>query len=160
MIGKSANLDQEKENPETPERNLWFAVIERALKDYCFFFDKLRTPGNGQLIQYDKLSHNAKESFNIKAICEINRLRWFIYDKTPTPFNLEYLTEQLYDDGPGAAASIRKEASAQFKLHYQEAEVIGQYMAVIHYVRENTNALSYDAAKEVSKLRYKRNRWL
>jgi len=27
--------------PETAERNLWFAVIERALKDYCFFFDQL-----------------------------------------------------------------------------------------------------------------------
>jgi hypothetical protein len=34
---------------ETPERNLWFAVIERALKDYCFFFDRLCNTGNGSL---------------------------------------------------------------------------------------------------------------
>jgi hypothetical protein len=104
------------------------------------------------------LSYNAKESFNIKAICELNRLRWFIFDSTPRPFNLEYLTEQLYEDGPGAASSIRKEAKEQFKLHYEEAERIGQYMAVIHYIRENTNALSSQAAKSVSRLRNKRYR--
>ena len=33
------NIEQEKEYYEVPERNLWFAVIERALKDYCYYRD-------------------------------------------------------------------------------------------------------------------------
>ena len=37
--------------PEIPERNLWLAVIERAFKDYCFFFDKLEARHNHAFLQ-------------------------------------------------------------------------------------------------------------
>jgi hypothetical protein len=151
-------FDGEPVSHETPERNLWFAVIERALKDYCFFFDKLLSNGSGQLVRYDNLSANSKNEFQIKAIYEFNRLRWFIFDKEPSHFNLTYLADQLYEDGDGAASSIRKEASKQFKLHFNQAEARGQFMGLIHYIKENTNVMRAEAATKESSLRNKRHR--
>lgn len=151
-------FDGEPVSHETPERNLWFAVIERALKDYCFFFDKLLSNGSGQLVRYDNLSANSKNEFQIKAIYEFNRLRWFIFDKEPSHFNLTYLADQLYEDGDGAASSIRKEASKQFKLHFNQAEERGQFMGLIHYIKENTNVMRAEAATKESSLRNKRHR--
>jgi len=151
-------FDGEPVSHETPERNLWFAVIERALKDYCFFFDKLLSNGSGQLVRYDNLSANSKNEFQIKAIYEFNRLRWFIFDKEPAHFNLTYLADQLYEDGDGAASSIRKEASKQFKLHFNQAEERGQFMGLMHYIKENTNVMRVEAATKESSLRNKRHR--
>jgi hypothetical protein len=151
-------FDEEPISHETPERNLWFAVIERALKDYCFFFDKLYSTGSGQLIQYESLTVDNKSHFHIKAIYEFNRLRWFIFEKEPAQFNLSYLAEQLYEDGEGAASSIRKEASKQFKLHFDKAEERGQFMAVIHYIKENTGVMRSESAQKESALKNKRHR--
>lgn len=151
-------FDEEPVSHETPERNLWFAVIERALKDYCFFFDKLTHSGSGHLIHYDSLTADNKNSFQIKAIYEFNRLRWFLFDKEPAEFNLAYLADQLYEDGDGAASSIRKEASRQFKLHFNQAEERGRFMAVIHYIKENTNVMNQTAADKQSALKNKRYR--
>jgi hypothetical protein len=151
-------FDEESISHETPERNLWFAVIERALKDYCFFFDKLIHSGTGQLITYESLNFDNKNNFQIKAIYEFNRLRWFLFDKEPAQFNLAYLADQLYEDGDGAASSIRKEASRQFKLHFNQAEERGHFMAVIHYIKENTNVMIAEAADKQSALRNKRHR--
>jgi len=145
-------------NLETPERNLWFAVIERALKDYCFFFDRLTNNGNGHLMHFDRFNSVNKNNFQIKAIYEFNRLRWFLFEKEPSEFNLAYLTDQLYEDGDGAASSIRKEASKQFKLHFTEAEERGQFMAVIHYIKENTGIVNAESAKKQCSLRSKRYR--
>jgi hypothetical protein len=150
--------DQDLPSNETPERNLWFAVIERALKDYCFFFDKLYSSGSGNLIPYETYDNDRKNQFNIKAIYEFNRLRWFIFTKDPEPFNLEYLAEQLYEDGEGAAASIRKEAKEQFKLHFDEADKKGRFQAVLYYIKENTGVERSVSATETSKLKYKRHR--
>ena len=151
-------FDEEPISHETPERNLWFAVIERALKDYCFFFDKLLNTGSGQLVAYESLTHENRNNFHIKAIYEFNRLRWFIFDKQPAQFNLSYLADQLYEDGDGAASSIRKEASRQFKLHFNEAQERGRFMAVIHYIKENTNIMKAEAADKQSALKSKRYR--
>lgn len=150
--------DEEPISHETPERNLWFAVIERALKDYCFFFDKLLNTGTGHLIQYDSLTADNKNNFQIKAIYEYNRLRWFLFDREPAQFNLTYLADQLYEDGDGAASSIRKEALQQFKRHFNQAEERGQFMAIIHYIKENTNIMRLEAATKESSLRNKRHR--
>lgn len=151
-------FDDEPISHETPERNLWFAVIERALKDYCFFFDKLLNHGSGQLVSYDAMLPDDKNNFQIKAIYEFNRLRWFLFDKKPAHFNLTYLTDQLYEDGDGAASSIRKEASRQFKLHFDQAQERGQFMGIIHYIKENTNIMRMEAATKESSLRNKRYR--
>jgi len=150
------NTEQEKEYHEVPERNLWFAVIERALKDYCYFFDRLINPGSTHLVYSDGLNH--KDQFQLKAIYEFNRLRWFLFEKEPAEFNLAYLADQLYEDGDGAAASIRKEAIRQFKTHFDEAERRGQFMKIIHYIKENTGVAYSEAADKVSPLRTKRYR--
>jgi hypothetical protein len=151
-------FESEPTSFETPERNLWFAVIERALKDYCFFFDKLLSNGSGQLVRYDVMPLDDRNNFQIKAIYEFNRLRWFLFEKEPAHFNLTYLADQLYEDGSGAASSIRKEASKQFKLHFDHAEERGRFMGLIHYIKENTNVTRTESAEKESSLRYKRHR--
>lgn len=143
---------------ETPERNLWFAVIERALKDYCFFFDKLRSTNQGNLIHYESLSPNSRLDFNLRAIGEFNRLQWFFFDKEIQPFNLEYLSEQLYEDSAGNAGRIRKEAKEQFKRNFLQAEEAGRFVAITSYIRENTQIDKIVAADADSHLRYKRFR--
>lgn len=150
------NLEQEKEYHEIPERNLWFAVIERALKDYCYFFDKLINPGSTQIIYRGVPDY--RDEFQLKAIYEFNRLRWFLFEKESKQFNLTYLADQLYEDGDGAASSIRREAIRQFKAHFDEAESRGRFMKIIHYIKENTNVVNAEAAKQISPLRHKRYR--
>lgn len=150
--------DEEGYSVETPERNLWFAVIERALKDYCFFFDKLRSTNQGNLIHYESLSHKSRLDFNLRAIGEFNRLQWFFFSKEIQPFNLEYLSEQLYEDSAGNASRIRKEAREQFKRNFLQAEEANRFVAVTSYIRENTHIDKTVAADADSHLRYKRFR--
>jgi hypothetical protein len=143
---------------ETPERNLWFAVIERALKDYCFFFDRLCNTGNGSLVVYERLTDKHRQSFNLQAIAELNRLRWFLFLKDSAQFNLTYLADQLYDDGEGAASSIRKAAKEQFKRHFIETELAGKFDAICAYVRDTIAIDRIESAPIESALRYKRYR--
>lgn len=160
MLKEKNSYNSQEEGPEndTPERSLWFAVIERALKDYCFFFDRLTSTGAGHLINVEKMRHVYIENFNLKAIAEIERLRWFLFCKIPEPFNLEYLSEQLYDDGPGMAKTIRDEAAQQFKLHLMETEKNNRFVAIIDYIKESTSATQVTPALIESKLRHKRSR--
>ena len=144
--------------PETPERNLWFAVIERALKDYCFFFDRLLNTGNGSLVIYERMNDNYRQSFHLKAIAELNRLRWFLFTREQLPFNLEYLAEQLYDDGEGAAQSIRVVAMKQFKRHFLETEATKKFERITQHVRENIAIDKMDTADTEIALRHKRYR--
>lgn len=143
---------------ETPERNLWFAVIERALKDYCFFFDRLLTTGTGNLIVYEGLDVEKRQTFNLKAIAELNRLRWFIFNTELLQFNLQYLGEQLYEDGDSAVECIRAEAARQFKLHFVTIEHTNRFPIITNYIRENINVDKMETATVESKLRYKRYR--
>lgn len=149
---------EEEPSRETPERNLWFAVIERALKDYCFFFNKLSSTGYGHLLNCESRSPMFPNDFNLKAIAEFNRLRWFLFEKEPHPFNLAYLTEQLYEDGDSAASCIRKQAVKQFKLHFITTEELGRFEAITSYIRQNIRISQSDAAEKESALRYKKFR--
>ena len=158
MKGCKYRSEDDGNSFETPERNLWFAVIERALKDYCFFFDKLKNKNQGNFIHYESLSHNSRLDFNIRAIGEFNRLQWFFFDRNAQPFNLEYLNEQLYEDGYGNADRIRKEAKEQFKRNFLQAEENNRFVAVTSYIRENTNIESTVAANVDSNLQHKRFR--
>lgn len=155
---KSYKSDEEEAQLDIPERHLWMAVIERALKDYCFFFDKLCNTGSGQLVDFHRLSNIGQNDFNLKAIGQFNRLRWFIYSKEARPFNLTYLANELYEDGDGTAGLIRKEASKQFRLHLKEIEDKNQFVAIVSYIKTNTNAANSEAAEKESKLRHKRYR--
>lgn len=155
---KTSKSGEDSPSNETPERNLWFAVIERALKDYCFFFNKLSTTGQGQLINCESRSPTFNNDFNLKAIGEFNRLRWFLFEKEPHPFNLTYLTEQLYDDGESAASCIRKQAVMQFKLHFLTTEELGRFVAITSYIRDRIRICPSDAAEKESALRYKKFR--
>lgn len=151
-------MDEEGEFPTTPERELWLAVIERALKDYCFFFDKLLNTGNGQLIRWEELASSQRKVFNIKAIAEFNRLCWFLFEKSACPFNLQFLCDHLYDDSQGMTDYIRKQATQQFKLHFLEQEKKEQFVAILAFIKETTNVEEVHPATFVSSLKFKRYR--
>ena len=136
MKSNGYNSDQDPISNETPERNLWAAVIDRALKDYCGFFDKLTSTGSGKLIDYESLNDKYKSAFTIKAIVEFNKLKWFIFNKTPKQFNLEYLAEQLYENPTSIANHIRDEAEKKFKTHLAIAEEKNRFVALLKYISE------------------------
>lgn len=152
--------DHIDKNNETPERNLWIAVIERALKDYCFFFDRLVTTGNGQLIVYTNLDEVKRQNFNLQAIAELNRLRGWIFTRKPEPYNLQWLSDQLFDTSDSAADAIRREALKQFKLHFLQVEERNEFGFITHYIRNNVNIDGMPTAVQQSSLRFKRYRLL
>jgi len=139
---------------QTPERKLWMAVIERAMKDYCFFFDKLaamhKAPG------YSPYYKTTTSSFNKRAIKELNRLRWFIFDKQAEEFNLTFLTEQFYEDSDGAAEHIRKVAKEQFKKNMDDAKTNKLFPEVREHISRFSSVDSWTAADEYVPLRLKR----
>jgi hypothetical protein len=65
-----------------PEHLLWLAVIDRAIADYV-------KPQPDLCIKYKQ------------------GLDWFFFEDEPQPFNLSYITEQLFDDS-SAPQAIRK----------------------------------------------------
>lgn len=149
---------EEDDGTNFPERQLWLAVIERALKDYCFFFEKLSASGKGQILNYCPVTDYTRKTFNTRAIKELNRLRWFIYCKEPQQFNLAMLLNEFYDDGEGMTKSIRTLASMQFKKNMQEAEALQLYPTLIDYIKKNTKANDWSPAEEYLLLKKKRLR--
>lgn len=124
-----------------PERLLWLAVLERALKDYCYFFHRLCGADQGDRIlrSIDKYKGH-KIGYNYRKVCfEYDRLNWFLFDKTLEPFNLEYICQQLYDDGPGMAQSFRREAKKTFNRHVIDSKAETVYPTILAYIRQYTN---------------------
>lgn len=140
--------------PETPERNLWLAVIERAFKDYCFFFDKLEARHNHAFLQKKTVGDYMKK----KCIAEITRLRWFIFEKSQMPFNLQYLVTELYEDSDNVLSALRKSAREQFARHVSEKLEHPIFKPIIDHIVMHTDALHHQAATVESTLRYKRYR--
>jgi hypothetical protein len=141
-----------------PERTLWLAVIERALKDYCFFFDRLE--GLPQVTVKAMAKEQELERKNVmyhRTVGDFSRLRWFLFDPYPTPFNLTYLIRELYDD-ESIAEAMRKQAKEQFKLQFDKVRTLGKYRVITRYIEENTGADKATPATEESKLRNKRYR--
>ena len=142
----------------SPERNLWFAVIEKAIKDYCFFFDLYFQRGLDHLACQEGLTPTSLQTFNIKAIAELNKLRWFIFEKVPKEFNLQYLAIHLYEDGEGMADKLRAEIAQQFALHLKQVEEKDQFSYVLSYIKNNTRAYSIKPSEDNSRLKKKRYR--
>jgi hypothetical protein len=155
----SFNHQQEHLVLETPERTLWLAVIERALKDYCFFFDRvLRNNTNWNIEIKPESFMNPKAAIFKKRIGEFQRLRWFLFNTNGEPFNLEYLADILYEPEQDMAGRIRSKAAKVFKRHLDEARASGIYPVLVEYVDKNTGANNVAPAPEPSPLRYKRYR--
>jgi aminopeptidase C len=142
------------EQPESAERNLWLAVIERALKDYCFFFDRIQEKGTSYLTKGCK----GKKSSRNKCLHEISRLRWFLYGIPAEPFNLEYLITELYDDSDNVLQSIRSHATSQFKRHILEQQDKGKFDALVSEMYGFVPECPIAPATTESTLRQRRNR--
>ena len=142
------------EQPESAERNLWLAVIERALKDYCFFFDRIQEKGTDYLTKGCK----GKKSSRNKCLHEISRLRWFLYGIPAEPFNLEYLITELYDDSDNVLQSIRSHATSQFKRHILEQQDKGKFDALVSEMYSFVPDCPIAPAATESTLRQRRNR--
>ena len=147
-------MDAETNVGDCPERTLWLAVIEKAIKDYCFFFDKLSGGPSDSLIGHYKMSSRMYR----KCVIELNRLHWFLFTKECTPWNLQYLVTILYENPDDVLACIRTAAREQFARHLAETELKNTYPQLILYIKNNTTAATHKSAPTESKLRYKRYR--
>lgn len=135
-----------------PERDLWLAVIERAVRDYCFFFDKL-------------FSHAAKETWGRKTESNLSvsksakifaDLRWFLFCEDSEEFNLQYLFEHMYDDYDMKLGAMRKQLKEQFKLHLQQTEASGKFLNIIKRIKLQADTMKVKAARDESLLKHKR----
>jgi hypothetical protein len=160
MREKATDLEmsQPESSTDFPERTLWLAVIERALKDYCFFFDRLEgLPHKSLKLIAKEKEIDRKNVMYHRTVGDFSRLRWFLFDPFPRPFNLTYLIRELYDD-ESIAEAMRKQAKEQFKLQLDKVRDLGRYQMIVKYVEENTGADKATPATEESKLRNKRYR--
>ena len=151
----------EESTAEIPERNLWLAVIERALKDYCFFFDRLTgSDQNDRVMQTIVNFRKSKFDFRYKkVIADYDRLNWFLFDKQAVPFNLHYICTQLYDDGDGMAWCLRNEAKKHFLRHMKDTDAETKYKTIVDYIMAYTNEPEViGEAMTETKLKYKRYR--
>lgn len=113
MNKQSINLNEEHESTCIPERVMWLAIIERALKDYAFFFDRLATfNANKARYPFYKLGKNPRKKIEQKAISEFFHLHDYIFNTTPKPNNVEYISRMLFDET--MAKHFRKIARQQF----------------------------------------------
>jgi hypothetical protein len=154
-------LDSYDDNLALPERYLWLAVVERALKDYCFFFDRLTGADQGNRVMQNYLNFRTKTySFNYKkAVAEYSRLNWFMFDLTPIPFNLEYICIQLYDDGSGVAARFRTEAKKLLNKHIIDSKAEERFGILVDHIKGYANEPYVDSdPRDKNSFRTKRYR--
>lgn len=155
---KILNMEEHVSPNESSERTLWTAVIERAMKDYCFFFDWVESSSRiYKKRATDKLQNIRCVNFVTKSIGEFNRLQWFLFSNEMQPFNLYYITEQLHDDS-GLRERLRTMAREQFKLNLDKAIAGDKFPAITSYILKNTNAHKETPAAAESTLRQKRYR--
>lgn len=156
---KSLNYCQPAEQASSPERTLWLAVIERALKDYCFFFDTvLRNNATADIEISPSALSNPKSAIYRKRIGEFRRLRWFLFNTDAQPFNLEYLIDILYEPDQDMLSKIRMRAAKMFKRHLDETREANRFPLLIKYIDENTGANKAKPDLYECPLRWKRYR--
>jgi hypothetical protein len=118
----------------SPEKALWIAVIERAARDYCFFFEWLQQYRmHCDVAQQERYYGVNRNSFVLKAIAEYNRLRWFMFSTTPTPFNLGYIFEML-DQEDDLLENVRKLSKEQFALHLQKIQEAKMFPKIVEHI--------------------------
>lgn len=152
-----ALVDPDCNETQFPEKNLWLAVIDRAVKDYCGFFDKLFLVGfkYGKFI--NAISRVESNLSIIQTMHELNRLRWFLFEEKPEPFNMQYIVECLYDDSSGMLSSMRKEITKKFNEHVDAIERLGTFPRLVHYIKNETTALTDGSLRREQT--YKRRRF-
>lgn len=155
---KSFFAEEMDERPPTPERKLWMAVIDRALKDYCLFFDQLQLSNQKEMLNIFDKSRQTGSKFNIKAIREFERLNWFLFCPSAEEFNLTFLSEQFFEDYEGVADTIRKVAKRQFKKNMNDAEALGLFPVIREQISLATAADTWIPAESYVLLRQKRYR--
>lgn len=145
---------------DLPERMLWLAVVERALKDYCFFFDRLTGADQGHRVMQSTTNFaKSKRGYNLqKARAEYQRLVWFMFDDQPTPFNLEYICTQLYDDGTGVADGFRRESLRLLNRHIADTMAEFHYPHLVTFIRDVTPKLQ-DASEPRDKDKFRTKRY-
>jgi hypothetical protein len=124
----------EEQERLTPEKALWLAVIERGMRDYCFYFE---------WIQQHRMSHDAgqqerlysphRTNYAIKSISEYNKLRWFVFSDKPREYNMIYIFEMI-DGSDALLAEMRRLCKAQFKLHLDKVKEAGMFPFIVQHV--------------------------
>ena len=137
-----ALVDPDCNETQFPEKNLWLAVVDRAVKDYCGFFDKLFMVGFSHGKFLNVVGRIESNLSIIQTMYELNRLRWFLFEENPEPFNMQYIMESLYDNHEGMLSCMRKEITKKFNDHVDAVERLGKFPRLIHYIKNDTTALT------------------
>ena len=117
-----------------PEKRLWLAVIDRAIKDYIGFFYKISANTSNNSI----LGYKCDNDMSVpRCMAELTRLEDFFFAAEPKEFNLVYLADFLFDDPDGMVSSIRKCVTKDFHTHCQAMRESGKFTSVIDFILQN-----------------------
>jgi hypothetical protein len=135
-------INAEEEQKLSPEKALWLAVIERGIRDYCFYFEWIQQHRmNCDIAQHERFYGNHRNAFVLKTIGEYNRLCWFMFSEDSTPYNLSYIFEML-DGDDDMLENIRLLSKKQFKLHLDKIQEANMFPRVIEHILQTTDFTS------------------
>jgi hypothetical protein len=142
----------EEQSSDIAERKLWLAVIERALKDYSFFFERWERYLHIQNYNNKKkLWKEHSPEFKAKTMVEFNKLHDFIFSNDAKPFNLIYITDTLYDND--IAEKLREVATEQINHHLADQENKGKFLDIVKAIREKLNNFEKPTTKNTHKFK-------
>jgi hypothetical protein len=117
-----------------PEKRLWLAVIDRAIKDYVGFFYKISGNNSNNSI----LGYKCDNTMSVpRCLAELTRLEDFFFCEEPKEFNLVYLADFLFDEPDGMVSSIQKCVTKDFQTHCETMKQQGKYADIIDFIIRN-----------------------
>lgn len=135
-----------------PERTLWVAVVERAMRDYCWYLsssDLMRGfswgmgrkhfPQPGQP-EYQKLLRNYRH------------LRWFLFEKKAIPYNLTYIYNNFLEDS-GGIQRVRRYCIRYHAEHLKSVENDPKLAEMLREIRAISGRDKIDDTIKVPELR-------
>lgn len=138
---------EQQEERLTPEKALWLAVVERAMRDYCFYFEWLQQHRMScDVAHQERLYGQNRNGYVLKGIAEYNRLCWFLFCDEPAPFNLTYIFDML-DQEDALLHTIRKLCKEQFKLHLNRIKDANMFPRIVEHIFLTTD---FNSIKEDS----------
>jgi hypothetical protein len=122
---------------ESPEQAFWRAVIDRAVKDYCFFFDMMEAYKNHRPpSEHKELVGYKRDRLYLRSVSEFKVLRWFLFSDEMEQYNMKYIFHNFFNS-PGGEDAIRRYAAKHFQEHMKKMRAQDRYKAVLDYLNAN-----------------------
>lgn len=138
-----------------PERGLWVAVVERAMRDYCWYLQSSDLMRGFSWAEDRSFFPVKGQNEHKKLIRDYRVLRWFLFSKKPAPYNLEYIYTNFLEDF-GGIANVRRYCSTYHKAHLESLDGNPKYTDIIADLRAMSGRDKPDPTIKIDELRPRR----